>query len=389
MNKNILWLPSWYPNKLSPFEGDFIQRHAIAASLFNSITVIFIKKDQKGIVTKSIKQEKNTTGNLTEIIIYYSSFKTGISLLDRLLSKRKYNYLYKEAIKKNIEDKGKPALVHIHVALNIIRQAFWLKKKYQIPLIITEHWSGYLPEAKVNINNYSSLYIKGLNQLFTKANHITVVSAVLGEAIKHRLGINNYTVIPNVVDIDIFFPIVKKSIAITTFIHASSLDDNKNPPAIIEAFSIVKTQGYTFKLIIYGPSSESVKELVNIKKLQNEVTFKNEVPQHLLAKDMQQADALILYSKYETFGCVVIEANACGIPAILSSLPVFKEYIIENKTGIFANPNDCKNLADKIISFIQQKDSFSPSEISNYTKGKFSYQIVGKQFDELYRSLIK
>ena len=36
----VLWLPSWYPNKLSPFDGDFIQRHAKAAALYNDIAII-------------------------------------------------------------------------------------------------------------------------------------------------------------------------------------------------------------------------------------------------------------------------------------------------------------------------------------------------------------
>ena len=37
----ILWLPSWYPNKSEPYSGDFIQRHAKAAALYDPVTVIF------------------------------------------------------------------------------------------------------------------------------------------------------------------------------------------------------------------------------------------------------------------------------------------------------------------------------------------------------------
>jgi glycosyltransferase involved in cell wall biosynthesis len=140
---------------------------------------------------------------------------------------------------------------------------------------------------------------------------------------------------------------------------------------------------------IYGPSNIQLKQQVKNTGLEEQVLFKEEVPQNILAKDMQHADALVLYSRYETFGCVVIEANACGIPAILSDLPVFREYIIKNKTGIFAKPNDPENLADTIINFIQQRNSFSQMEIANYTKSKFSYGVIAKQFDEVYKSIIK
>ena len=41
--KKILWLVSWYPNKYDAFDGDFIQRHARAAALYNDIYVLYIK----------------------------------------------------------------------------------------------------------------------------------------------------------------------------------------------------------------------------------------------------------------------------------------------------------------------------------------------------------
>jgi hypothetical protein len=44
MQKNILWLVSWYPNKLKPFDGDFIQRHAKAVSLFQTLQLFILKK---------------------------------------------------------------------------------------------------------------------------------------------------------------------------------------------------------------------------------------------------------------------------------------------------------------------------------------------------------
>lgn len=388
MSNNILWLAGWYPNILSPFDGDFIQRHAKAVSLINNITVLYLKKDERGIITKDIKKIVTQTDNLTEIIIYYYPFKTGIKFIDRLLSGKKYNSIYRKTLKRFIDENGIPALVHVHVALNVTWQALWLKKKYSIPLLISEHWTGYLPEAKPNLDDYNPLYKQWLQKMFKEADGITVVSKVLGEAIQNRFNVKKYQVIPNVVNSNIFFPVQKQPSPATKFIHVSLLNQQKNPHDIIEAFYHVKNNGHKFKLTIYGPHNIQLKQNVKDKDLQEEIIFKEEVPQDILAKDMQQADALVLYSRYETFGCVVIEANACGIPAILSDLPVFREYIIDNKTGLFAKPNDPQKLADTLINFIQQKNSFSQSEIAGYTMGKFSYEVVAKQFDELYQSII-
>lgn len=254
--------------------------------------------------------------------------------------------------------------------------------------MISEHWTGYLADANPTINNYNALYQKWLQKLFKAADHITVVSTVLGQAIKKRFNIKKYEVIPNVVDTNIFSPVEKQTGSFTKFIHVSLLNYQKNPTHIIEALHIVKDKSYNFQLIIYGPENLELKDLVREKELGDLVIFKKEVPQDILVKDMQEADALILYSRYETFGCVVIEANACGIPAILSDLPVFREYIMENKTGVFATPNDPESLANTIIHFIQQKDSFSQTQIAGYTANKFGYETVAKQFDEAYKALL-
>ena len=388
MSNNILWLASWYPNTLSPFDGDFIQRHARAVASNKNITVLYVKKDDKQIITTDTKEVVTQTGNLIEIIIYYHRITTGIKLLDKLLSRKRYNSIYRKILKKLIEEKGVPDLVHVHVALNVMQQALWLKKKYSIPIVISEHWTGYLPEAKTNLDNYNLIHKRWLQKIFGEAVAVTVVSKVLGDAIQNRFKIK-YQVISNVVDTNIFYPVQKQDSSITKFIHVSLLNYQKNPQDIIEGFRIVKKQGYNFQLTIYGPDNIELKQLADNKDLQAEIIFKKEVPQNILAKEMQQSDALILYSRYETFGCVVIEANACGIPVIVSDIPVFREYLKENTAGIFAKPNSPDDLAEKIIYFINKRKTFSSKEIADHTKNIFSYKAVGQQFSALYKNIRK
>ena len=67
----VLWLVSWYPNRLDKFTGDFIQRHAQAVSQYCKVEVIFVKKDES-LLPNAIETENNVTDNLTEKIIYLS-----------------------------------------------------------------------------------------------------------------------------------------------------------------------------------------------------------------------------------------------------------------------------------------------------------------------------
>ncbi|HQY12102.1 MAG TPA: hypothetical protein PK133_07795, partial [Ferruginibacter sp.] len=112
-NKNIiLALPSWYPSELDAFNGDFIQRHVQAIALHCRQYVIYVVKDEKGILTKNVRQVVHEKENYTEKIIYYHYPKTGIGLIDRYLSHQTYKRIQKRAIARFVSQQGKPALVH-------------------------------------------------------------------------------------------------------------------------------------------------------------------------------------------------------------------------------------------------------------------------------------
>jgi hypothetical protein len=86
--KKILWLVSWYPNKLLPYNGDFIKRHAEAVSLYEDVYLIYVVRDVSGTITKDVLIEKSTNGGLTEKIIYYYTPSTGISMFDKFFSEK-------------------------------------------------------------------------------------------------------------------------------------------------------------------------------------------------------------------------------------------------------------------------------------------------------------
>lgn len=388
MNKNILWLASWYPNVLSPYDGDFIQRHARAVALSQKITVIYIKKDDKGIVTKNKKIVTSLQNNVNEIIAFYHSVKTGINVLDRFLSAMKYRKTYKKVLSNYMKETGKPDIVHVHVALKAGIQATWLKKKYHIPFVITEHWTGYLPEAQFGLKDLSIFQRQNIQKIFNESNKITVVSDVLGKAISNQFDISEYTIVPNAVDTSVFYTQPHPKNSPVQFIHISSLQYQKNIPAIIEAFNLVKKKGYVFRLLIYGPAVSRLKQLAEKNDLGESIQFNNEVPQAELAAALRASDALILYSYYETFGCVVIEANACGVPAILSNLPVFKEYITGYENGVFVTSDNPSELANIIEDFILGKYAFNKKSIAEKAAKKFNYQSIGKQFTTIYENLL-
>lgn len=384
----ILWLASWYPSAVKPLNGDFIQRHAQAASLYNDIEVLFVEKDIEGVITKDLFKEVRLEGRLTEKIIYYHD-RNARSLAGKLLSNYKYHRTFTNEVKRYIKKNGLPDLVHVHIAMKAGLIAKWIKRKYKVPYVLSEHWSGYLSEATDQFSHYP-LYYRYLNlRVIKNALAISTVSKYLGAQIQRLAQSKSALVIPNVVNTKLFYPgFPQKNNDPINFIHISTLSYHKNPEAILRAFSIVKKKSFNFKLKIFGPSNDSLKDLAIQLGLQNEIIFHEEIPQSELANHLQKADALVLYSRYETFGCVIIEANACGVPVIVSDLEALKEIVQDGFNGLVVEENSTQKLAAKILWFIKNKESFNAAKISALAQKKYSYQTVGKQFDDWYKSLL-
>ena len=382
----VLWLPSWYPNKMDPFDGDFIQRHAKAVSLHKKIHVIFIKADEEGRVTNGSQEEFIPKENLTEQIIY---FKKSVSFFGRINSFFKWIKLLKKTVGAYIDENGEPELVHVHIALRAGIIARWIKRKWGIPYVVTEQWGGYLPEAKEKLSDLP-IYLQILwRRIMREATSISVVSLYLGQCIKKRLPGISFNVIPNVVDTNIFKLIYSERNNITSFIHVSLLNYQKNVDDIVRAMNILKKEGLQFRLHIFGPRNDDLSKLVNDLNLQDEIAFHGEVPQDELARFVQRSDALILYSRYETFGCVIIEALACGKPVILSDLPVMHENTLEGVNAVFAENENPVALSEKLKWFMQNRTKFDSVEIASRAALRYNYSQVGKEFANWYEQTLQ
>ncbi|MBS1915901.1 MAG: glycosyltransferase [Bacteroidetes bacterium] len=387
--KNILWLPAWYPNQTEPLSGDFIQRHARAVSLYHSVNLIFVVRDKEGKITKDIHEENFYSGNLHETIIYYYSPKHFSWLLEKLLSEFKFRRIYKQAVRKYMRAYKKPDIIHVHVADKNGAIALWVKRKYKIPFVLTEHWTIYLPDAKPNFTN-TSLFFKLLwKRIIKNASKISVVSEYLGNAIKQINNEISFSIIPNVIDTNIFFSRENAITEYVHFIHVSNLNYQKNAEAIFHAFAIVKKTFPTFRVSVFGPEKNELKRIIAELNLSENIFFYGEVPQPELATFMQKADALVLYSRYETFGCVIIEANACGLPVIVSDIPVFHEIIKEGENGVFAIGENSNELSKKITWFIHNRSKFSKGYIAGVAKEKYSFEKVGRLFADFYNEALK
>jgi glycosyltransferase involved in cell wall biosynthesis len=384
--KKILWLASWYPNKTDMFTGDFIQRHAQAASLYNQIIVLHVAKAPLSFFSERIHEEINKKENLTEHIVY---FKCNISFkpLNRMISMIRYYLIFKKLILRYLKEEYKPDLVHVHVPVKAGLLAIWLNKKYKLQYVLTEHYCIYNNILEEQFKNKALSYKLFTKKIIKKAAVFSTVSENTGESINKMVVMKPFTVIYNVVDTSLFY---YRSFGHNKirFIHVSNLSFQKNIEGILKTFAMVGAQNEQVELMIVGKCDQQIFDFAKSTGLLNKTFFfRGEVSYAEVAHYMQSSHSLIMFSRAENMPCVILEALCCGLPVITSKVGGIPE-VINPSNGILVASEDEVALRQAILEMIEKYGLFNREAISKEAIGKFSYEIIGKQINELYHRLI-
>jgi glycosyltransferase involved in cell wall biosynthesis len=386
-NNHILWLASWYPSQLDPLLGDFIQRQAVAVSMFHSLVVWSVVDDRKGLITHSQTRTTKRLKNLEENILYVYTgdwpFEYGYKYWKVIKLLRCGRRVLADYYKRN----KKPIAIHTHIAMYMGLLGHSFSKKYGVPHIISEQWTAYLPEASPNILSFNPWSSFQLKRIFQGASAISAVSRYLLGFLNQYANTPFQYRIPNVVNGELFKPGLLPNKAAFLCISANSYQ--KNVQDILKAVQMLANhpEKPSFLLqIIHHPDPE-LENLVKGLKIESFVQLLEPGSHERVATYMAQANALILYSRYETFGCVVIEAQSCGLPVIASDIPVLREIVKNGENGWLVKPENPENLASTMLSVIRGEKIINPTEIRQNVLSSYGYSEVGQQFIQVYRDL--
>lgn len=378
----ILWLPSWYPNEEEPFNGDFIQRHARAAAGYNRITVIFFSQFGETIKSEAKIVEKRHD-LLQEIIVHVPFKPSGFRALDRIMYNISFYRYAKKYLETHFTQRGLPSLVHVHVPIKSGNLALWIKKKYGIPFIVSEHASTYVKEAPHNFYQRHWLYRLQVKKIFSDAIAVTNVSHAVGNILASLFAIKKPEVIHNVVDTSLFC-YAAREMETFTYIHVSTLNEQKNVFGILNTFRRLADQRKDWRLVVVGPYTEKIERFILTEGLSELVSLAGEVSYAQVAQHMQQANVMVLFSRHENFPCVVVEALCCGLPVVSSDVAGIGE-AVNHSNGLLVESENENALLASLVSIREAYPAFNCASIAADAKNKFGFTVIGKQFADLYK----
>ena len=368
--KNVLFLSSWYPSRVHTTLGNFVRYHALAASKYNSINVLYIVADDN---VKDYEIKYFQDHELKTTIVY---FKRGIfKYLNYFVAFTKGFHFVKE------KNKLKFDIVHMNIMHPGIWQALYLKWRYKIPYVVSENWHGFQDLAKYNL---SFLEMKLIKIGIRFSSVISPVSKQLKNCMINANYQAKYQIIPNVVDTDKFhigeLDTNKNNF---TFLHVSTLDDSiKNVSGIIDAFEKIKHKNMVLKIIGDGPIDWIIKK-VSTLKTKNTVLVESKKTHDKIAKEMQKADVFVLFSNIENLPLVLIESISSGTPFIATKVGGIPE-LFNNELGRLVDAGSIDQLLSEMNFMVENPNFFNPSRIRPFAIKNYSNEEVGKKFNDLY-----
>lgn len=372
MKQCILHLPKWFPNKFDNQNGIFIDKHICSVQDDYDQIVLSIYQDNS--LSKNTQVQIEIKGSITYVKISFKPLGTPV------LNVLRYGYL---GMKFGLKYAKDTTLIHTHVMGRNVFMGWLIAKVKSLKHIHTEHWSLFLNTKQWNSKSW--IYKRITRFLLGQIQTVLTVSEPLN---KRLIEINpqiNSEVVGNVISNNPYTGIEKHPIF--TFIHISDLrDDIKNISGVIESFIKFQKQSHLpVQLNIIGDGEDRLK----LEKKAN-----NHVDIHFLGrqdnlqvyKNMNKSHVLILNSRMETFGMVVLEAFSCGIPVICAKNGV-TEYFVDQSTGLIIEQYNNNALGAAMESMLINYEQYLPSVLKAKAK-PFTEVVIGNKIKRIYKKYL-
>ncbi len=224
---------------------------------------------------------------------------------------------------------------------------------------------------------------------------IAVSQAALATAVPYFPG--DYEVIPNGVDVALFrsahpLPRLKAAPALN-ILYVGRLESRKGLRYLLQAYQQVREQVPSVRLWVVGAYSKAERvafvRWVRHYRIQG-VRFVGQVSESDKARWYRSADVFCAPGTgYESFGMVLLEAMAAGVPVIASDIPGYREVIRHGDTGLLVPPCDSAALAAALLTLLQNTSTrHHLADAATRTVKQYDWAHVTETIERLYYRLL-
>ncbi len=381
----VWFISGWYPTRVHSTRGNFIEKHAEAASRYCNVAVLHVCTDpllqsKQEIILKEDK-------GFPELIIYLSP-TSKIPFISSVRQYLRFRKAYREGSRMLAEKTGSPDILHSNIIYPVTAFTRLLARTYNIPYLVSEHWTGYTPDDPAK----PSAFALRLSKKYVRhASAVLPASSHLGRCME-QMGLKaHYITMTNVVDTLLFRPIAKGAHSGPySLLHISTLDPlQKNFDGLLRAVALLKKRSLHFNLEIISDGDFSIyQNTIADLGLTDVIMFHGKCNTADVAAITAQCDVLLLFSRYENFPCVIPEALSAGIPVLSTRVGGIEEHLDEN-LGKLVESEDETAFANALEQMLNNLTYYNSEKLHSYAEQHFSYDAIGRNLQSIYQQYTK
>ncbi|HEY94020.1 MAG TPA: glycosyltransferase family 4 protein [Dehalococcoidia bacterium] len=279
---------------------------------------------------------------------------------------------------------------------------YLIKRRYNIPLNVQLHGNYlnnivWLKQAKIN----HLLNMVG-NYIVKKADSVRVVAKNIGERVALKLNIpaEKFITLPVPTDIGGFINSssnkrLEEEIAEfeNVVLFVGRLSKEKNVEALLVAAKdvLLRYPRVLFIVVGDGPMREDLQELARRLRIEENTKFEGLVSYKEIPGYYHLCDVLVLPSKHEGWGRVVVEGLACGKAVIVSDVCGVAEFVTEQELGFTFPPDSQHILADRIIQLLGNPEMREEmgARGREYVRETMGIEKRAPEFADLYQKTVE
>jgi L-malate glycosyltransferase len=369
--RTVLVLPAWYPTARQPLAGPFVRDHARAAAAYGHRMVVLVDEGpDASVATARISQERD--GDLRVIRLSYRPRTGRMVYLPTVLR-----------LARRLAREGTPVDIlhaHIHWMGWPAALAGLLLRR---PFIVTENSTEW-PTRTITRGALRRARIA-----FDRAAFVCPVNERLQRAIQ-AYGIDaQFRIVPNTVDEKQFQPSERRQTARPTrLVNVSIHVPRKGLDVLLSAFATVVDQGSALELELVGdgPQTPDLRRFAAELGIADRVTFSGSARPEQVAEALGRSDIFVFPSFDENMPLAVLEALCCGLPVVATDVGGIPEAVSEDD-GLLVPAGNAAALAAALATVVEHYEDFDRLDIARRAALRWSFEAVGRSWDEIYRSL--
>jgi len=173
-------------------------------------------------------------------------------------------------------------------------------------------------------------------------------------------------------------------------IHVSNFRKVKHVPDIVQSFKLIHEEVPSKLLLVGdGPEKHPIMESIKGTSIENDVLFLGK--QENLSELYSIADLMLLLSEKESFGLVLLEAMACGVPCIGTNVGGIPEVITNGENGFIVELGDWKKVAEHGVEVLQNPSLHKQivDRSLEVIRDRFSSKSIVEQYEEMYERVAR